>query len=570
MLRALVGSRGVPASRSAPRSATPARTWSRRTARSASRSPSRPRATPATAPPPTRCSGRPASIGIDAVRVAAPRRPADRQRRRGRRPARLLASMSVHMQPERRLVADARRRATASRRRGCRRCRSASTSWSTTCPAAAAPAGDRRGCSRPAAWPSGVKPSETIDPRPRPRAVEHAPAADHLPRLPRPPDPVTAMTSHRSPTRALLRRVRRRCRRRGLLLRRGRARRRDHDRRLARSSRPRPPRAPASVGPGRAVAARRRRRALARGAARRPRLLRGPPAASPYPPTGCSPRTAMFGLHPALAPLLPLWTAGKSPPCTPPGCRRPTARTSPRWRRSRTPTPARRSARGWLNRLIGTDAGTSPLQGFAMGGGVVPDLALRPAARDVGRQRRRSVQLPGDDEWRHDQGPPVRSLHTLWDGDAVTLGTRDAVDVRRARRRSARSQDSRGRRTARRTPAPTSARRSPQAARVIRADVGVEVITVDQGDWDMHTDMGTVERRLDGRTTPTTSPAPIAAFFADLGDQADKVTLVTISEFGRRVDENASSGTRPRLRQRDVRRRRRRQGRQLLRHAGRG
>jgi len=34
----------------------------------------------------------------------------------------------------------------------------------------------------------------------------------------------------------------------------------------------------------------------------------------------------------------------------------------------------------------------------------------------------------------------------------------------------------------------------------------------------------------------------IAAFFADLGSFADRVTLVTISEFGRRVQENANGG----------------------------
>ena len=34
----------------------------------------------------------------------------------------------------------------------------------------------------------------------------------------------------------------------------------------------------------------------------------------------------------------------------------------------------------------------------------------------------------------------------------------------------------------------------------------------------------------------------VAAFFADLGPLADKVTLVTISEFGRRVVENANQG----------------------------
>ena len=81
------------------------------------------------------------------------------------------------------------------------------------------------------------------------------------------------------------------------------------------------------------------------------------------------------------------------------------------------------------------------------------------------------------------------------------------------------------------------------AAQIIRGDVGVEVITVDQGDWDMHTDMGGVGRRLDGATTPRTSRTSIAAFFADLGTQESKVTLVTLSEFGRRVVENDSDGT---------------------------
>ena len=34
----------------------------------------------------------------------------------------------------------------------------------------------------------------------------------------------------------------------------------------------------------------------------------------------------------------------------------------------------------------------------------------------------------------------------------------------------------------------------------------------------------------------------MAAFFADLGALADRVTLVTVSEFGRRVVENANQG----------------------------
>ena len=80
-----------------------------------------------------------------------------------------------------------------------------------------------------------------------------------------------------------------------------------------------------------------------------------------------------------------------------------------------------------------------------------------------------------------------------------------------------------------------------QVARVVRGDVGVEVITVDQGDWDMHTDVGNLEwGRM--RTNAGRLAGSIAAFFDDLGDQASKVTLVALSEFGRRVQENANWG----------------------------
>ena len=72
--------------------------------------------------------------------------------------------------------------------------------------------------------------------------------------------------------------------------------------------------------------------------------------------------------------------------------------------------------------------------------------------------------------------------------------------------------------------------------------VGTEVITVDQGDWDMHTDAGTLEWGDMVRNAADLASS-IAAFFADLGPAAERVTLVTLSEFGRRVRENDDYGT---------------------------
>ena len=79
------------------------------------------------------------------------------------------------------------------------------------------------------------------------------------------------------------------------------------------------------------------------------------------------------------------------------------------------------------------------------------------------------------------------------------------------------------------------------AARMIRGDVGIKVLTLDQGNWDMHTNLGTLGWGAMIRNAQEFADA-ISAFFADLGTQRPKVTLVALSEFGRRIAENANYG----------------------------
>ncbi len=79
-------------------------------------------------------------------------------------------------------------------------------------------------------------------------------------------------------------------------------------------------------------------------------------------------------------------------------------------------------------------------------------------------------------------------------------------------------------------------------ARLIKADVGLQVAAVDYGDWDMHVDMGTFDTGWmhDHLTELSDS---LAAFGTDLGSTAlQDVTLVSLTEFGRRVEENGSGG----------------------------
>jgi uncharacterized protein (DUF1501 family) len=75
----------------------------------------------------------------------------------------------------------------------------------------------------------------------------------------------------------------------------------------------------------------------------------------------------------------------------------------------------------------------------------------------------------------------------------------------------------------------------------IRADAGIDVLTLEYGGWDTHGDMG-VHHGLFAKKTAELASA-LWAFDRDLGSLRERVTLIAMTEFGRRVRENASGGT---------------------------
>jgi len=81
-----------------------------------------------------------------------------------------------------------------------------------------------------------------------------------------------------------------------------------------------------------------------------------------------------------------------------------------------------------------------------------------------------------------------------------------------------------------------------QIAQLIKANVGVEVAFVDFVNWDTHNGQGGVEGGT--MTQPLRLFAgALATFYRDLGDRAEDVVVLTMSEFGRTVKENGSAGT---------------------------
>ena len=85
--------------------------------------------------------------------------------------------------------------------------------------------------------------------------------------------------------------------------------------------------------------------------------------------------------------------------------------------------------------------------------------------------------------------------------------------------------------------------RFKDVAALLKAGIGVRAVDLEfQGDWDMHANMGNLEN---GWLTSYLADlgGSIAAFRQDLGVLWSRVTVVTITEFGRRVGQNQSTGT---------------------------
>ncbi len=246
-------------------------------------------------------------------------------------------------------------------------------------------------------------------------------------------------------------------------------------------------------------------------------------------------RNGTFGFHPGLAPLMPLWEAGELAVVQGTGLPAPNRSHFAAMEEVEDAAPGSDVREGWLNRLVGSIGGGSPLSGFNLSGGVVPTSLFGPApvmaASSVDR-----MGFAGDDEW--DEGERLRSLHTLWDGNSGPLG-RSMRSAFNAVSSFAPAQQQPSNKS--RYPNSELGRGLSEVARIVRGDVGTQVITLDTGSWDMHSDLGTLQWGA-MQSSARDFASAVAAFFGDLGNQRHKVTLVAFSEFGRRVQENSNYG----------------------------
>lgn len=250
-------------------------------------------------------------------------------------------------------------------------------------------------------------------------------------------------------------------------------------------------------------------------------------------------KDSMFGLHPKFQKLLPMWTAGSFAAVNAVGLAVPNRSHFAAIEEVEDADPGSPERRGWLNRLVGLDAQESAVEAMLVGSPIVP-TALYGEAPVLAVSSLDGMVLPGRKTAVNYQRR-VDSLTEAYSDDETSLGrgARGALEMSEVFKDVAGGSD-----------IPENGAVYPngdmgsslaQTARIIRADIGAEVITIDAGSWDMHVQLGDLDGGLMVDAVEELATA-LDAFFTDLGTDGLRVTVVTISEFGRRVQENANSG----------------------------
>lgn len=85
------------------------------------------------------------------------------------------------------------------------------------------------------------------------------------------------------------------------------------------------------------------------------------------------------------------------------------------------------------------------------------------------------------------------------------------------------------------------AKNMKQIAQLLKANLGVETAFTDVTGWDTHQNQGSTEGQLSNRLRDFSDS--IAAFWRDMGPEAENITLVSMSEFGRTARQNGTGGT---------------------------
>jgi uncharacterized protein (DUF1501 family) len=258
--------------------------------------------------------------------------------------------------------------------------------------------------------------------------------------------------------------------------------------------------------------------------------------ARPGTPDGVLPLDEHFGLHPALANLMPLWREGGLAFIHAAGSPDPSRSHFEAQRYVENGTPGcNTTVDGWMNRLLQalpgprgpTDAisvgatlprilsGKAPVANLTLGPGVVEPSPVDPPELAAAFDRLYAGTNKLADAYREGRGARSELIGTLAREQQIA----DAG-----------------------APPPSGfARSAMQLARLIAGDTRIRLAFVALGGWDTHVDQGGAAGWLANRLRPLGEG--LAALARGLGGAWRDTAIVVLSEFGRTVHENGDRGT---------------------------
>lgn len=249
----------------------------------------------------------------------------------------------------------------------------------------------------------------------------------------------------------------------------------------------------------------------------------------------------LFGLHPSMNALHELYQAQKLAIIHAVGLNVDTRSHFEAQQYVETATPDfKNTGTGWVGRHLATMADPSGggfLPAVAAGGGLPSTLAGAPEAV--------SISAIDDFDLR---GEPFQkaALRRLYDGTSWlhTSGSQTFQAIDTIKRAGSSGYEPANGAT---YPAGGFGTNLKTIAKLIKLGVGLRAATVDLGGWDTHQAEGEGAGGYLANLVGQLSNG-LAAFYIDLDESgspnyADRMTLVVVSEFGRRLTENASRGT---------------------------
>lgn len=255
--------------------------------------------------------------------------------------------------------------------------------------------------------------------------------------------------------------------------------------------------------------------------------------------------TQTFALHPALAPLKKYWDNGTFGVAVDVGQPHPTRSHFQAIKEMEKAAPDTSLRSGWIDRLAGLAPGTGPFTISQIGNleapqsfnGPNPEMTIATLDRFAFNRVSDIADLPAFATAVRAVQAGAPALVSTPVGSALDALAK-VDEIRRATSSpysppAAYPRDSSG------NPTELSLALA-DTARLIRSGAGLRIATIDYDDWDMHEWAGVHSGWMNDKLTELAGA--LAAFVTDLGPAFANTNIVTISDFGRRIDTNGTQG----------------------------